>query len=203
MILFRTSNPKRRNSLQFLKTQSQQTALLDQLEKQSWINEIFQRTLPIPPEFQTRFGPPGFSKNPFYASEKKETTFFEFGYGLLKRGSFYDKGIAAICYDVSFQGKKLPFDITQESDVKSILDPKTYGFAHNWILHLTLLPESLRYPAVRDPNGGGINFSIYERSAVGTTLAEVEDIELTPRSDGSVEMFNKTKGSKSLLKPIR
>lgn len=203
MILYRTSNPKRRNSLTFLATQGQQTALLAQLEKQSWIDEIFNRTLPIPAQYPTRFGPPGFTKNVFYASERRETTFFEFGYGLLKSKSVIGRGIAAVCFEVQFKGKQKPTDVSSAKNLNQILDPKKYEAAHTWLLSLNPIPESIRYPSVREPAGGGINFGIYESSAIATTRAMVEDLILTPQINGSVNVESLTRGKLPNITPIR
>ncbi len=199
MILYRTSSPKRRNSLSFLKTQGQQNALVKQLEKRSWIDEIFNRTLPIPTQYPTRFGPPGFYKNVFYASERRETTFFEFGYGLLKAQSVIGKGITAICFEVLFQGKQKPTDVSKESNIKAILDPKSYMAAHAWLRGLNSVPESVQYPSV----DGGINFAIYEPLAVAATRAEVEDLVLTPQANGTLDIVSLTRGALSSIRPIR
>ena len=203
MILCRTSNHKRRSSLSFLTTQGQQSALLAQLEKQSWIDEIFNRTLPIPLQYATRFGPPGFGRNVFYASKKRETTFFEFGYSLLKFQSILGRGVSAVCFEVKFQRKQKPMDVRAAKNRAAILDPKSYRAAHLWIAALSSIPESVRYPSVREPAGGGINFAIYNPSAVATTRAEVEDLVLTPRADGSVDVESITRGRLPAIRPIR
>jgi hypothetical protein len=202
MILYRTSNPKRRNSLAFLATAGQQTALLARLERQSWIDEIFNRELPIPPQYPTRFGPPGFTKNVFYASERRETTFLEFGYGLLKSQSIFGRGIAAVCFEVQFQGKQKPVDVSGSKNLKAILTPKNYHAAHNWLVAVVPIPESIRYPSVREPAGGGINFAIYDSAAVGGTLAETEELTLTTQVDGSVDVESMSRGPLPAIKPI-
>ena len=203
MILYRTSNQKRRNSLTFLATGGEQSALLAQLEKQSWIEEIFNRTLPIPAQYPTRFGPPGFSKNVFYSSEHRETTFFEYSYGLLKSKSILGRGISAVCFDVQFQGRQKPIDVNSAKKLKAILDPKNYSAAHTWLLKLPAIPESIRYPSVREPEGSGINFAIYKPSAVTATRAEIEDLILTTQSNGSVDIESLTRGKLPSISPIR
>jgi hypothetical protein len=203
MILFRTSSPKRRISLSFLSSLDEQVALLRQLEVHTWIEEIFQRTLPIPPAYQTRFGPPGFTKNPFYASERRETTFFEFGYGLLKRPSLTGLAISAVCYEILFSGAERPLDAAQTSKALEILNPKTYDAAHQWVQTLNPLPEAIRYPAVREPDGGGINFAIYERPAVVGTTAQIEEVTMTPDASGGVTVQNLITNAVSTIFPIR
>jgi hypothetical protein len=203
MILYRTSSPKRRTSLSFLSSLDEQAALLRQLETQTWIDEIFQRALPIPPKYQTRFGPPGFSKNPFYASERRDTTFFEFGYGLLKRSSLIGIAISAVCYEVRFQGTQKPLDAAQASNATHILDPHSYNAAHAWIHSLSPLPEAIRYPSVREPKGGGINFAIYERNAVSGTTAQIEEVTMTPDANGGVTVQSLLSSSASTIFPIR
>ncbi len=203
MILHRTSSPKTRNSLSFLTSAEQQTALLAQLEKQSWINEVFNRPLPIPQDYPTRFGPPGFKKNIFYASERRDTTFFEFGYGLLKSHSLLGRGISAVCFEVRFQGKQKPLDVKITKATREILDPKSYTGAHRWILEQSPLPESVRYPSVRDPSKQGINLAIFNPSAVASTLAEIESLVLTPRKDGRIEIESLTRGPLPPIIPIR
>ncbi len=203
MILYRTSNPKRRNSLAFLTTPGQQTALLAQLEKQSWIDEIFHRTLPIPAQHPTRFGPPGFTKNVFYASDRRKTTFFEFGYGLLKSQSVLGRGITAVCFAVRFQEKQKSIDVSSAKNGKAILNPKDYHAAHQWLMTLSPIPESVRYPSVREPAGGGINFAIYESGAVVGTRAEIEEVILTPQPDGSLDVESLSRGKLAGIRPIR
>ena len=178
MILFRTSNHKRRHSLAFLKTQGQQTALLARLEKQNWIEEIFHRSLPIPVHYPSRFGPVGFSRNVFYASEKRDTTFFEYGYSLLRYSSVVGLGVNAVCFDLQFIGKQKPIDASQSTNLKQILDLKDYSSAHAWLLSLTSIPESVRYPSGREPAGGGINFAIFEQGAIATSTANIEDFSI-------------------------
>lgn len=203
MILFRTSNYKRRNSLAFLKTHEQQTALLAHLEKQSWVDEIFSRQLPIPAQFTSRFGPPEYSRNVFYSSEKRETTFFEYSYAILKSSSVTGLGINAVCFDIKFTGRQKPTDASQAKNLKSILDLNDYRAAHQWLLSLNPMPESVRYPSVREPAGGGINFAIYERSAVTATAADVEDFVFTSQGDGSVIVQSLHSNGQWKIVPIR
>ncbi|MGK5081849.1 RES family NAD+ phosphorylase [Bdellovibrionota bacterium FG-1] len=203
MILYRTSNPKRRHSLAFLVTQRQQTALLAQLEKQSWIDEVFNRTLPIPAQYPTRFGPAGFNRNVFYASERRETTFFEFGYGLLKAQSVIGRGIAAVCFEVMFRGRRDPDDVSSAENLEAILNPKGYQGAHQWLLALSAIPESVRYPSVREPGGDGVNLAIYEPEVIVGTRAQIEDLILTPQSTGSVDVESLSRGRLSTIDPIR
>jgi hypothetical protein len=203
MMLFRTATLKRRHSFAFLKTPAQQAALQVQLTKQRWIEEIFSRQLPIPKEFETRFGPQGFLKNPFYASSNKETTFYEFGYGLLKRPSFVDLTVKALCFEVRRAGTSLPLDVAPLPYAPSLLSPTSYEAAHKWLSELQRIPESIRYPSVRDPNLDRINWAIYEPSAVLSTLAFPEDIEFTPKADGSVEVLDGSANEMRVIKPIR
>jgi RES domain len=89
------------------------------------------------------------------------------------------------------------------TNVKSILDPKDYAGAQNWLRSLSEVPEAIRYPSVRDPQNGGINFAIFEPSAVLAASAQIEDLVLTPNSDGSVLVENLTRGGSYPIKPIR
>ncbi len=202
MILYRSSTPKRRLSLSFLTSQGQHTALLAQLDKNSWIDEIFKRPLPIPHDFQTRFGPPGFAHNVFYASERRETTFFEFGYNLLKARSVLGRGIRAVCFEVTFHPKLRPIEISAAENVKELLNPQSYAAAQRWILQQNLVPESLRYPSLRDPEQSGINFAIYKRSALKATLLDPEELILTPQANGTLDLASLTRGQLPSIKPI-
>ena len=141
MILHRTSNQKRRASFTFLKNQKQQIALLSKLDKKNWIDEIFNRSLPIPKEYSSRFGPPGLMKNVFYGSERRQTTFFEYGYRLLKTQSVIGRGVAAMCFEIRYQGKRKPIDVSNAGNRKDILDPKSYLAAQSWLLGQDSMPR--------------------------------------------------------------
>lgn len=203
MHLFRTSSPKRRKSLQFVSTHAGQAALSQRLENKGFIDEVFSRSTPIPKNFETRFGPEGFQKNPFYASEKKDTTYYEFAYCLLRRQSVLGFAVQAVCFQIVFQGKNKPFDISTHGDATQILDPMSYTAAHAWLLGEKNIHEAIRYPSVRDPNGGGINFAVFERDAVGETSIVPEEIEFTPQANGTVDLLFSPSRSGMTVKPNR
>ena len=203
MNLYRTFSPKRRNSFQFLANQAQQTALSLKLEKQNWIDEIFNRPTPIPPYFASRFGPPGYRRNVFYASERKQTTFFECSFGFLTRASLIELSINAVCYEIRFQGSR-PLDVRGAPNLSEILDinPKNYGAAHAWLSSLSPQPKSIAYPSVREPNGSGINYAIFEKSAIDATSAPTEELIITPRASGLVDIESLISGKLPSIHPI-
>lgn len=202
MILHRTSNPKRRASLSFLRTSEQQRALLAQLETKEWIDEIFSRRLPIPVVFQTRFGPTGFSKNVFYASLEKETSFFEFGYRLLRRLSLVGLSVRAVCFEVDFLRKGDLLDIRDSSDAKAILNRDSYAGAHAWLQELSTIPDSVLYPSVRDPKGEGLNLAIFERASLVGTMTDPAELIFTPQTDGAVNIESVSAGALRVIIPV-
>jgi hypothetical protein len=202
VILYRTSSQKRRNSIKFLANMAQQTAVLYQLEKTDWIDEIFSRQTPIPPEYPSRFGPPGFSEIPFYCSQRRETTFYEFGWGLLKYKSILNLAVSAVCYDVKYKGA-FTINAELESNIDQIRDPNSYLAAHAWLKSLHPIPDSIRYPAVRDPSEGEINFAIYARNAIESTTTETEEFTITPINSKELEIVGLPSGQSFIIAPIQ
>lgn len=203
MILFRTSNIKKRKSLTFLTNAQQLSAINRQLQMKDWIDEIFSRTIPIPNRYQSRFGPPDYNRIPFYSSEKRETTFYEYGFSLIKQRSIIGLGISAVCFEIIFQGKHKPIDASIAPNSSQILHLSDYSAAHQFLLSLTPPPETIRYPSVRDPNGGGINFVIFEKSAIQTSNAAPEEFVFTPQINGTVDIESLITGQRPTITPIQ
>jgi hypothetical protein len=55
----------------------------------------------------------------------------------------------------------------------------------------------------REPNGGGINYAIYERPAVAGTTAQIEEVTMTPDSTGGVTVQNLITNAVTTIFPIR
>ena len=136
----------------------------------------------------TRFGPEGFSKRPLYASEKDDTTYYEFSYWKLKDWeSEYRMLTKAYLLKFDFNPQSKPIDIQKESDKDQILSRSTYKYSHKWIHRLKNIPESITYPSVRDPNPGGINFAIYDGKTVSNVVL-VQEVTMMILNSDTVEV---------------
>lgn len=188
MTLFRCSTPKKRTSFKFLNL-PEIHAVGEVLDSTVWFDH-FHRTGGITSAAAvTRFGPMGYPKYPLYASEKKDTTYYEFAYWKLKCWqSELNVPTRAATIKFDFVPTSPPKDIQQEPNVKDILDKKTYLHAHNWINGLQVTPESISYPSVRDPNPGGINFAVFSANAAINPVL-LEDLIMTVVSKDEVEVI--------------
>ncbi len=201
MTLFRCSTPKKRTSFNFLNL-PEIHAVGEVLDSTVWFDH-FHRAGGITSLLAvTRFGPMGYPKYPLYASEKKDTTYYEFAYWKLKCWqSELNVPTRAATIKFDFVPTLSPKDVKQEPNVKDILNKTTYLHAHNWISALPGIPESVSYPSVRDPNPGGINFAIFSASAAVNPML-LEDLIMTVVSKDEVEVIIDNKSSIKVL-PIK
>lgn len=154
------------------------------------IDDIFGRKLPIPAGYLTRFGPPGLHKNVLYASEKHTTTFFEFGYHMLKDKSNMGRSIWVALHELELVGTSKPLSVNSQQNSAQLLLPGSYSFAHAWILGLPLDSlDILSYPNVREGSqSGGTNYAIYEKASIAPTKTTSKLYRMIPASDESVQI---------------
>ena len=188
MTLFRCSVLKKRNSNKFLDTTDEIYAVGEVLDP-IHVPDHFKRTGGIHKDGVTRFGPLGYDRWPLYASEKKDTTYYEFAYWKLKDWES-EVGMQAraslITLDFNPTGK--PIDVQSEDNKDQILDTKSYVHSHQWIQGLSSIPESVLFPSVRDPNPGGLNFAIFEGSTVSNFLFQ-QDVTMIVKDEFNVEVI--------------
>ena len=201
MTLFRCSVLKKRNSNKFLDTPDEVYAVGEVLDEVDWPDH-FKRTGGITSQGVTRFGPEGYDTWPLYASEKDDTTFYEFAYWKLKDWE-NELGMQtnASLIKLEFHPNDKPINVQTENDKDKILDISTYVHSHQWIKGLANIPESISYPSVRDPHGGGINFAVYEENAV-SNFSFFQSVTMIILDEFNVEVIfpNKTKVT---VKPIK
>lgn len=194
MTLFRCSVLKKRNSNKFLDTPDEVYAVGEVLDEIDWPDH-FKRTGGITSKGVTRFGPEGYDTWPLYASEKDDTTFYEFAYWKLKDWE-NELGMQtnASLIKLDFHPNNKPIDVQGEANKDQILDTKSYVHSHQWIQGLSSIPESVSYPSVRDPQGGGINFAVYEENAV-SNFSFYQSVTMIIIDEFNVEVIfpNKTK----------
>ena len=102
---------------------------------------------------------------------------------------------------LEFHPNDKPINVQTENDKDKILDISTYVHSHQWIKGFANIPESISYPSVRDPHGGGINFAVYEENAV-SNFSFFQSVTMIILDEFNVEVIfpNKTKVT---VKPIK
>jgi hypothetical protein len=165
MSLYRSSGLKQRTSSKFL-NRTEALAVNEKLEKNIWLDHFY-RTGGITKDAVTRFGPLGYPHFPVYACERLSTTFYEVAHWkLLQWQSELLKPTYIYLINLDFTPQKAPLSILKEKNSKDILNLNDYTAAHDWLLSKNSTPESITYPAIRDPLPGGVNFAIYRQEAV-------------------------------------
>ena len=188
MTLFRCSVLKKRNSNKFLDSTGEIYAVGEVLNP-IHIPDHFKRTGGILKDGVTRFGPPGYDRWPLYASEKKDTTYYEFAYWKLKDWkSEVGMQTRASLITFNFNPTDKPIDVRSFANHSSILDKSSYTESHKWILGLGNTPDSILFPSVRDPNPGGFNFAIFEGSTVSNFLFQ-QDVTMIIKDEFNVEVI--------------
>ncbi|NJL23976.1 MAG: RES family NAD+ phosphorylase [Calothrix sp. SM1_5_4] len=204
MILFRTCTAKKPSpALKFVSNSAAIPGIIKLLASKEMVEEVFGRRLPIPSEFQSRFGPPGFMKNILYASEKKRTTLYEFGYHLLLNPINHGKAINASTFELKLVTINPLIDVSQESNLSLIMHKTDYSAAHGFILKQNLQQlDTLKYPNVRDSIPGGLNYAVYKSESVETSSnLDAEDLILIPRADETIEV-QRTQSLTETIKPV-
>lgn len=135
------------------------------------IKDVFSRELPIPPGFESRFGPAGFGQNGLYTSESSVTSVYESAYHLIKKfAAPVTFNCATYELDLCAEPKAI-VDVSQLPNATAILDPKTYKDSHAWVKTVAAL-DTVKYPNVRHAGSAGINYAIFnELSVIATTTA--------------------------------
>jgi hypothetical protein len=117
------------------------------------IRTPFRYPLPVPSDYQARFKPPFYPRNPFYGAAGYETCVFETAYHWLRQ-RVHLKGLSQRAeprtyFTVSFHDERL-VDISRRKDVKALMDRRDYAASHRFI---ETHPEttSILYPSCRDP----------------------------------------------------
>ncbi len=203
MILFRTCTAKKPSpALKFVSNSAAIPGVVKLLASKEMIEEVFRRRLPIPSEFQSRFGPPGFMKNVLYASESKRTTLYEFGYHLLLNPVNYGKAINASTFELKLVTSTPIIDVSTEGNLSSLMHKTNYSSAHAFVFRQSLQQlDTLKYPNVRDPNPGGFNYAIYKFESVEpSSNIDAEDLILIPRADETIEI-QRTHSETETVKP--
>lgn len=204
MILYRTCTARTLSpSLKFVTNSRAIPGVVRLFGSKEMIDDVFSRTLPIPSQYQSRFGPPGFWKNVLYSSETKRTTLFEFSYHLLKNPINHDKAINASTFELNLITSNRPIDVSQEANLSQILNRTNYQDAHVFVNHQNFNQlDIIKYPNVRDPQLGGINYAIFKADSVKpSSNVDAEDLILIPRSNNTVEV-QRIKSSVETIAPL-
>jgi len=201
MTLFRCSVLKKRNSNKFLDTADEVYEVGAVLDSIDWPDH-FTRTGGIVSQGVTRFGPEGYDSWPLYASEKHDTTYYEFAYWKLKDWeNELNMQTRASLIKLDFNPVGKPINIQNEENPKEILDKTTYVHSHKWIKSLDSIPESIVFPSVRDQNAGGLNFAIYEGNTV-SNFSFQQDVTMIIRDEFNVDVIFPDK-TKITVTPIK
>lgn len=203
MILFRTCSSKSISpALRFVKRTNNIQAVAKFIGATEMIDEIFSRPLPIEKKYESRFGPEGLNRNILYASEKKETTLYEYGYHLLLEPTFQGRAINANTYALDLVSQGAPLDVSEQPNFNRLLSRISYQEAHRWLREIDENSlDVIKYPNVRDRNPGGANFAIFKKESIGAsnTMAVPESLILIPRNGGSVDVQRQSDSTYTIM----
>lgn len=201
MNIFRTYHPKGLGALRHITTGISQSRTI--FTTQKMIEEVFSRPLPIPKNFISRFGPEGLNKNILYASERKRTTLFEYGYHLLREGQpNYGKTTLVHTHTLVLQCTGQPLDISNIGNLDLILSKTTYQYSHEWMRTLDEnILDTVKYPNVRENQPGGFNYAIFKKNSVADSKIQFEEFQITPMKNGEVEIVDQN-NVRELIRPV-
>lgn len=190
MNLFRTCRiSDNAPALRFVKRARDIASVIKLLGTKEMIDDVFNRPLPILKIYESRFGPEGFSKNILYTSEKRDTTLYEYGYHLILDSSLLNRPVYASTYRLSLKTKNKPIDVQQLPSAAQVLSRTSYNASHAWIRTIDAATlDVIQYPNVRDPNPGGLNFAIFNRSSVTSASGGSEPLILTALPNNRVRV---------------
>lgn len=189
MRIFRTCRVAETPALRFIKRVKDISSVVQLLGASDMIEDVFKRPLPIDKKFESRFAPAGFAKNVLYASEKKDTTYFEYGYHLLMAPDLLNRPIYANIYFLRLVTQNQPLDVSQEVNKNNILSRTSYSDSHSWIRQQNLNTlDVVKYPNVRDPQPGGFNFAIFNKTSINATAQAPETLIMTPKANNTLEI---------------
>ncbi len=189
MRIFRTCRIAETPALRFIKRVKDISSVVQFLGSSETIEDVFKRPLPVDKKFESRFAPAGFMKNVLYASEKKDTTYFEYGYHLLRSPDLLNRPIYANIYFLKLITQNQPLDVSQETNKNRILSRTSYADSHPWIQQQNLNTlDVVKYPNVRDPQPGGFNFAIFNKASISATAQAPETLIMTPKTNNTLEI---------------
>lgn len=112
----------------------------------------FRYSLPVPSVYSARFRPPYFSRNVFYGSFSKETSFYESSYHFMKERVHLNnheesghRSLFSVNCDISNT-----LDICKDPDVDKIMSRSSYEKSYT-IANLALDKSGIVFPSCRDP----------------------------------------------------
>jgi hypothetical protein len=197
--LFRCSgghhfNTPARESFKFLDNVIERAVVSSFLSFPSPIIEVFNRD-PIPPQYQTRFGPPQYIRNPLYVASDIDTTFYEYGFHLLASNAFDVEEIKITCFELDCTLTGNISNPTKDPNSNAILSTSTnYSAAHTWLKSLGPQPDIVEYPSVRHPSGNppttGLNYALYNRTILRSINNQTQQLMKLNKSQGSFTVYD-------------
>lgn len=197
--LFRCSgghhfNTPSRESFKFLDNVVERAAISTFLSFPNPILEVFKRG-PIPPQYQTRFGPPQFIKNPLYVASDIDTTFYEYGFHLLASRAFDGEELKITCFELDCNLVGNISNPRDDQNSAAILDTTTnYSAAHSWLKSLNPQPDIVKYPSVRHPSAtpptSGMNYAIYNQVNLVAVTNQSQQLIRTNQAQGSITVYD-------------
>lgn len=149
------------------------------------IDEVFAR---LPSEQTSRFYPKHFDYPALYAAEKQNTTFYEFCYHVLLNQRFTgDRTVLGSLHLLEFT-PTIVEDITSNPP-DNVMHLSEYSYAHKFVRSLNPLPGAIRYTSVREPDGAGVNYAIFDKTCVTYAGEHPGRVLITPQNNGSAEVI--------------
>jgi RES domain len=198
-MLFRCSgghhfNTPARESFKFLDNVVERATISTYLSFPNPVLEVFKRG-PIPPQFQTRFGPPGHTRNPLYVASDIDTTFYEYGFHLLASQAFDGEELKITCFELDCNLTGNISNPANDPNSARILGTSTnYSAAHSWLKTMNPGPDIVEYPSVRHPSAtppaSGMNYAIYNQiNIIGITNQSQQLIRVN-QAQGSITVYD-------------
>jgi hypothetical protein len=190
MRVFRAFSHEVNNSLKFVKQED--LPYMDELESKLF-DYFFKRTL-ITKDRETRFGIEG---NPalLYFCEDKLTTYYEYGYWLLKTPKILAKGVkvSLISCELSHEDSALiinieTLDVNLKNKIMDIND-KSYIGAHAWIKNMSPRPDLIIYNSIRYTAGDGRNFAHIRGHIDDISFVEFETAILNNQQENTLDLL--------------
>ena len=197
--LFRCSgghhfNTATRESFKFLDNVADRAAFLTYLSFPNPIAEVFKRG-PILPQYQTRFGPPEYARNPLYVASDIDTTFYEYGFHLLASKAFDGEELKITCFELNCEITGNISNPTNDQNSAEILGTTTNYFkAHSWLKNLSPSPDIIEYPSVRHPSAmppiSGMNYAIYNQANVVAVTNQSQQLIRLNQAQGEITVYD-------------
>lgn len=133
----------------------------------------------VPPQFASRFQPPGPTSGCFYGASKPSTSAFEVAFHLMKEfGSVttYSTKIYKII-QVQFKSTGI-IKVDAQINSKNILDKNDYATAWEFRRNHANAP-AISYPSVREPNPDkGLCFAVFDKNKLSENTSQDWDVEI-------------------------